>query len=171
MRTSNCDVKAQGRRAGADSDSEQYFGLCVSSWSYAQGREVSVLRSRTGRFGLTLKDGTFLFVHGVHKRQITDGWIASSLSHPSCNNYGGRRRHRNFELSLENIWYGRVALFFKMIVLTDDNEFKDAECAMFSSIMQSAGQMCTHFQHNKNMCTYFMIVHSVHSVHIKNCAH
>ncbi len=43
---------------------------------------------------------------------------------------GGRRRHRDFDLSLDNVWYDRVALLFKMTVRTDSNELLDVECAM-----------------------------------------
>jgi hypothetical protein len=40
---------------------------------------------------------------------------------------GGRRRHSDFDLSLENVWYDRVALLFKMAVRIDSNELRDVE--------------------------------------------
>ncbi len=45
---------------------------------------------------------------------------------------GGRRRHSEFDLALDNVWYGRVALPFKimMTVRTDSNQLRDVECAM-----------------------------------------
>ncbi len=42
----------------------------------------------------------------------------------------GWGRRRDFDLSLDNVWYGRVALLFKMTVQTDSNELLDVECAM-----------------------------------------
>jgi hypothetical protein len=44
--------------------------------------------------------------------------------------FGGRRRHRDFDLSLDNVCSCRVALLFKMTVRTDSNELRDVECAM-----------------------------------------
>ena len=46
------------------------------------------------------------------------------------NDATGRRRHRDFDLSLDNVWYGSVLLMFKMTVQTDSHELKDVECAM-----------------------------------------
>ena len=43
---------------------------------------------------------------------------------------GGRRRCREFDLALDSVWYGRVALLFKMTVQTDSNHLPDVECAM-----------------------------------------
>jgi len=43
---------------------------------------------------------------------------------------GGRRRHCEFDLALDSVWYGRVALLFKMTVRTDSNQLLDVECAM-----------------------------------------
>ncbi len=43
---------------------------------------------------------------------------------------GGRRRLRDFDLSLDNVWYGCVALLFKMTVRTDSNELRGVECVM-----------------------------------------
>ncbi len=43
---------------------------------------------------------------------------------------GGRRHHRDFDLSLDNFWYGSVALLFKLTVRTDSNKMQDVECAM-----------------------------------------
>jgi hypothetical protein len=43
---------------------------------------------------------------------------------------GGRRRQREFDLALDSVWYGRVALLFKMTVRTDSNHLRDVECAM-----------------------------------------
>ncbi len=58
----------------------------------------------------------------------------SSLSRPGDArpffDVGWRRSHRDFDLSLDNVWYGSVALLFKMTVLTDSNELQDVECAM-----------------------------------------
>ncbi len=49
------------------------------------------------------------------------------------NDAAGRRRHRDFDLSLDNVWYGRVVLMFKMTVRTDSGELKDVECAMINA--------------------------------------
>ncbi len=35
-----------------------------------------------------------------------------------------------FDLSLDNVWYGKVILLFKMTVRTDDDEMKDVKGAM-----------------------------------------
>ncbi len=45
---------------------------------------------------------------------------------------GGRRRQCDFDLSLDSVWYGRVALLFKMTMRTDSNELLDVECAMIN---------------------------------------
>ena len=42
--------------------------------------------------------------------------------------YTGRRR--DFELSLDDAWYGRVSLLFKMHFRTDRGEIREVECAM-----------------------------------------
>ncbi len=33
-------------------------------------------------------------------------------------------------MALESVWYGRVALLFKMTVQTDSNQLRDMECVM-----------------------------------------
>jgi hypothetical protein len=38
---------------------------------------------------------------------------------------GGRRRHHEFDLALDSVWYSRVALLFKMTVQTDSNQLQD----------------------------------------------
>ncbi len=49
---------------------------------------------------------------------------------------GGRRRHREFDLALDSVWYSGVALLFKMTVRTDSNlvsnQLRDVECAMIN---------------------------------------
>jgi hypothetical protein len=47
-----------------------------------------------------------------------------------CRRAAWPRRHRNFDISLDNVWYGRVALPFNMAVQTDSNELRYVECAM-----------------------------------------
>ncbi len=42
----------------------------------------------------------------------------------------GRRRHRDFDLSLDNVWYGSVTLIFKISVWTDSNELQNYEYAI-----------------------------------------
>jgi hypothetical protein len=41
-----------------------------------------------------------------------------------------RRRHSDFDLSLDNVWYCSVALLFKMTVRTDNTELQDVECSL-----------------------------------------
>jgi hypothetical protein len=53
-------------------------------------------------------------------------------------NTSGRRRFRDFDLSLDNVWYGRVVLLFKMTVRTDTNELQDVECAMIDVLFDYA---------------------------------
>ena len=55
---------------------------------------------------------------------------------------GGRRRHRDFDLALDNVWYGRLALLFKMTVRTDSNELRDVECAMVDVLFDYAEGRC-----------------------------
>ena len=57
---------------------------------------------------------------------------------------GGRRRHRDFDLALDNVWYGRLALLFKMTVRTDSNELPDVEpeCAMIDVFYDYAEGRC-----------------------------
>ena len=52
--------------------------------------------------------------------------------------YTGSRR--DFDLSLENAWYGRVSLLCSMKFRTDGGEVRDVDCAMMtsSSIMPRA---------------------------------
>jgi hypothetical protein len=35
-----------------------------------------------------------------------------------------QRSSRDFDLSLDNFWYGKVVLLYKMTVLTDDDEMQ-----------------------------------------------
>ena len=55
---------------------------------------------------------------------------------------GGRRRHRDFGLALDNVWYGHLALLFKMTVQTDSNELRDVECAMIDVLFDYAEGRC-----------------------------
>ena len=53
-------------------------------------------------------------------------------------NTSGRRCFRDFDLSLDNVWYGHVVLLFKMTVRTDTNELLDVECAMIDVLFDYA---------------------------------
>jgi hypothetical protein len=57
---------------------------------------------------------------------------------------GGRRHHLDSDLYLDNVWYGSVALLFKLTVRIDINELRDVECAMrvkSTSITQKVGDI------------------------------
>ena len=74
--------------------------------------------------------------------------------------YTGRRK--DFELSLDDAWYGRVSLLFKMQFRTDLGDIRDVECAMIDVFFNYADGRyfsCTHvyfheeFRSNVTKCT------------------
>jgi hypothetical protein len=48
--------------------------------------------------------------------------IANGVVKHTTYDVSGRRRHHEFDLALDNVWYGSVALLFKMTVRTDSNQ-------------------------------------------------
>ena len=47
-------------------------------------------------------------------------------------------RRADFQLSLDNAWYGRVTLLFKMKFRHDDGKMHEAECAMIDVLFNYA---------------------------------
>jgi len=47
-------------------------------------------------------------------------------------------RRADFQLSLDNAWYGRVTLLFKMKFRHDDGKILEAECAMIDVLFNYA---------------------------------
>ena len=54
--------------------------------------------------------------------------------------YTGSRR--DFDLSLENAWYGRVSLLCRMNFRTDSGEVQDVDCAMMDVFFDYAEGRC-----------------------------
>ena len=50
--------------------------------------------------------------------------------------YIGRRR--DFELPLDDAWYGRLSLLFNMQFRTDSGEIREVECAMIDVLFNYA---------------------------------
>jgi hypothetical protein len=51
-------------------------------------------------------------------------------------------RSRDFDLSLENAWYGRMSLLFSMKFRTDSGEVRDVDCAMIDVFFNYAEGRC-----------------------------
>ncbi len=49
---------------------------------------------------------------------------------------------RDFDLSLENVWYRRVSLLFSMKFRTDSGEVRDVDCAMIDVFFNYAEGRC-----------------------------
>ena len=80
-------------------------------------------------------------------------------------------RHRDFDLALDNVWYGRLALLFKMTVRTDSNELLDVECAMvdvlfFINILFYIVHILSHMYKSVHtllqVCSFAKFVHFCH---------
>ena len=65
--------------------------------------------------------------------------VCSVCSSPPPFYYG---RRRDFDLSLENAWYGRVSLLFSMKFRTDSGEVRDVDCAMIDVFFNYAEGRC-----------------------------
>ena len=53
----------------------------------------------------------------------------------------------DFDLSLENAWYGRVSLLCSMKFRTDNGEVRDVDCAMMDVFFDYAEGRCFRFNH------------------------
>ncbi len=74
------------------------------------------------------------------KQDATTGRMDCVFFIPPPPFYDGRRR--DFDLSLENAWYGRVSLLFSMKFRTDSGEVRDVDCAMIDVFFNYAEGRC-----------------------------
>ncbi len=74
------------------------------------------------------------------KQDATTGRMDYVFFIPPPPFYDGRRR--DFDLSLENAWYGRVSLLFSMKFRTDSGEVRDVDCAMIDVLFNYAEGRC-----------------------------
>jgi hypothetical protein len=77
----------------------------------------------------------------IHLDKINDaGRVDCVFFIPPPPYYTGSRR--DFDLSLENAWYGRVSLLCSMKFRTDSGEVRDVDCAMMDVFFDYAEGRC-----------------------------